>query len=88
MIVPQRFEEIPFHFARGSAYVSLDVMAMFYEKEFALYLVADGRKTWAIPVTDAHGIAHDSDRNEIVMTSGAVFNARTGTVVRELFSLD
>jgi len=42
MIVPQRFEEIPFHFARGSAYVSLDVLAMLYEKEFALYLVADG----------------------------------------------
>ena len=53
MIVPQRFWEIPFHFARGSAYVSLDVLAMLYEKEFASYLVADGRTTRAIPVTDA-----------------------------------
>jgi hypothetical protein len=88
MIVPQRFEEIQFHFARGSAYISHNFVAMLYAEELASYVVSDGSKKWAVHGEAMLGMAHDSDRNEIVLTTGVVVNAGTGKAVRELTPLE
>ncbi len=83
----QRYFEITTHFARGLVYdysqaIVLDSHAL------VAYSVRTGEVKWSMQLSNALGVAHDSPRNEVVLTTGAVVSTTDGSTVCNLDPLE
>lgn len=85
--IAQRYYETPTHFAQGLVYDYSQAIVLDSEALVA-YSVRTGEVKWSMQLSNALGMAHDSARKEVVLTTGAVVSTTDGSTVRNLDPLE